>query len=448
MNKDVAKCRMESILYEIEFVLNDIRGAEIELEGWMKAEPVQKTLMTVLDSSFVHSEPYGVALIIGAWNYPVQLVISPLVGAIAAGNCAVVKTAELVPHTSEVLLKLSEYLDKEAFKMIKGGVEEATEILKERFDFIFYTGSVAVGKIVHAAAQKYLTPVVLELGGKSPVYVHSDVDLETTVKRILWGKFVNAGQTCVAPDYVMCHESVHDKFLSLAHRVVREYFGEDPQKSKDFGRIVTERHTARLIKLLKGADILLGGESDVEKRYIAPTIVHNVQASDPLMQEELFGPILPVLRVKSLDEAVAFIKSKDKPLAAYVFANDKKVISRFINETSSGSVCVNDVMVHLSIEGLPFGGVGSSGMGRYHGKHSFDCFSKKKAVLQRDFSWLGEAVGKKRYPPYDAGAIDFFKFILRRRKNYFNFSLILPFLYGTVFGILIAALTLACRRSS
>ncbi|XP_003744881.1 aldehyde dehydrogenase, dimeric NADP-preferring-like [Galendromus occidentalis] len=438
--KDIGKSRMESVLYEVEFVLNDIRGADIELEGWMKAESVPKTLMTVLDRSFVHSEPYGVALIIGAWNYPVQLVISPLVGAITAGNCAVIKTAELSPNTSKVMSKLTEYLDKEAFLLINGGVEEATEILKEKFDFIFYTGSVSVGKIIYAAAQKYLTPVTLELGGKSPVYVHSDVDLEMTVRRILWGKFVNAGQTCVAPDYVMCHESVHDKFISSTHKIIREFFGENPRESPDFARIVTQRHTKRLVDLLKDADIVLGGDADIEQRYLAPTVVQNVRATDPVMQEELFGPILPVLRVKNLDEAISFINARDKPLAAYVFAAHESIVSRFLNETSSGSACVNDVMVHLSVEGLPFGGVGSSGIGRYHGKHSFDCFSNKKAVLQRDFSWIGEAVGRRRYPPYKIGNIDFFKWILKRRKSYLAFTSILPFLYGTCFGLFLAAI--------
>lgn len=434
---DLRKGRLEAIIFEVDFVLNDINGALMNIGIWAQPEPIPRTLMTLIDTSTLHSEPLGLVLLLGAWNYPVQITLSPLVGAIAAGNCVVIKPSEQSPATAALLERLKSYLDNEAFLIVNGGVEEATELLKERYDIIFYTGSVNVGKIIYAAAQKYLTPVVLELGGKSPVYIHPDVDLGITTRRVLWGKFVNAGQTCVAPDYVICHEQIYDQFISTAKRIIREFFGDDPKSSPDFGRIVTTGHAERLVRLMRGADIVVGGIADPDNRYVAPTIVKNVQGSDPLMQEEIFGPILPVMKVKGLDDAIQFINSRDKPLTAYLFARDQRVISLFTSETSSGSLCINDVLVHLSNEGLPFGGVGTSGMGRYHGKYTFDCFSNKKAVMQRDFSYIGEIVGKKRYPPYTEKNLQLFKIILKRRGRLLGpfRPFVLPLFWATI-GIL------------
>lgn len=417
MDKDIRKPRMECITMECDFVLNDIQSTLNDIEDWVKPESCAKSLMTIMDSTYVHSEPFGVALIFGAWNYPVQLLASPLIGAIAAGNCAVLKPSELSPATAKVFEGLTDYLDKDAYFLVNGGVPEATELLKERYDYIFYTGSIGVGKIIYAAAQKYLTPVTLELGGKSPVYLDHRVDILVATRRLLWGKYTNTGQTCVAPDYVMVPDSIYDQFIDTARRVIKEFFGDDVKNSPDFGRIVTSRHVERLQKLLSGSEVAVGGEVDVADRFISPTIVR-ATLNDPIMQEEIFGPILPVIKVSGFDEAVSIINSRDKPLAAYLFTEDKAMIKAFLNRTSSGSVCINDCLVHLSVDSLPFGGVGTSGMGRYHGKHSFDAFSNKKAVLQRDFNFIGELVGGKRYPPSNDADISFFRMILKRRAKF------------------------------
>lgn len=436
LDKDLRKSKMETVLFEIEVTLNEIKGAIAEVRDWAKPEPVAKSPITVLDTPYIHSEPFGVCLIMGAWNYPINLTITPAIGAIAAGNAVVLKPSELSPATAMLLEKLPGYVDADAFVVINGGIPESTELLRERFDHIFYTGSVNVGKIVYAAAQKYLTPIVLELGGKSPVYIDPSTDLDITTRRILWGKWVNAGQTCVAPDYVLCHESVYDEFLATCKAVVAEFFGPNPQESHDFGRIVTPRHAKRLESLLQGADVAFGGEIDANSRYVAPTIVQHVQKTDSIMREEIFGPILPVVKVRGLDEAIEYINSRDKPLAAYVFATDRHVTKRFIRETTSGSVCVNDVIVHIALDSLPFGGVGNSGIGRYHGKHSFDCYSNKKAVLERSFNAVGEALGKKRYPPYSDSSMNLFKQLMAKRSNPFRFVCrAVPYAIGAAIGV-------------
>ncbi|XP_022651671.1 aldehyde dehydrogenase, dimeric NADP-preferring-like isoform X2 [Varroa destructor] len=361
LDSDIGKNRQESLLFDIGLAVNDAKGAIMELHNWVKPEPTAKSVLTVFDKPYIWNEPLGVCLIMGAWNYPVQLLISPAVGAIAAGNSVVFKPSDLAPATAAVMEKLTSYLDPDAFLVVNGGVAESNELLKERFDHIFYTGSINVGKIIHSAAQKYLTPVVLELGGKSPVYIDTSTDLDLAAKRIMWGKLVNAGQTCVAPDYILCHENIYDKFIDKCKKTVHDFYGDDPKKAKEYGRIVTSRHAKRLEDMIQGADIVLGGEVDTEARYVAPTIIRNVKKDDPIMQEEIFGPILPVVKVKDMSEAVEFINSRDKPLTSYVFSKNQKVIRSFINDTTAGSVCVNDVLVHLSVDSLPFGGVGNSG---------------------------------------------------------------------------------------
>ncbi|XP_003746957.1 aldehyde dehydrogenase, dimeric NADP-preferring [Galendromus occidentalis] len=435
LDKDLSKNKMESVLFELEVTLNEVKGALSDIHDWVKPEPVGKNPMTVLDKPYIHSEPLGVCLIMGAWNYPVNLAIAPAIGAIAAGNAVVLKPSDLSPATALLMEKLTDYLDPDAFLVVNGGIPETTELLKEKFDHIFYTGSVNVGKIVHAAAQKHLTPVVLELGGKSPVFIDASADLEISVRRILWGKWINAGQTCVAPDYILCTEAIYDRIIDICKTVAVEFFGDNPKESKDFGRIVTPRHAKRLESLLQDVDAAVGGDSDTNNRYVAPTVLRNVKKTDPIMREEIFGPILPVLKTADLTEAIEYINSRDKPLTAYVFAKDSRVIKRFIQETTSGSVCVNDVVVQLSLDTLPFGGVGNSGIGKYHGKHSFDCYSNKKAVLQRDFNPIGEMLGKKRYPPYTDGKLKLFQQLLLKRSNPLAFACkAVPYAIGAALG--------------
>ncbi|XP_022690435.1 aldehyde dehydrogenase, dimeric NADP-preferring-like isoform X3 [Varroa jacobsoni] len=436
LDSDLRKNRQESLLFDIEFAVNDVKGAIMELHNWVKPEPATRCLMAVMDTPYIWNEPYGVCLIMGAWNYPVQLLISPAVGAIAAGNAVVFKPSDLAPATAAVMEKLTSYLDPDVFLVVNSGVAQCTELLKERFDHIFYTGSTNVGKIVYAAAQRYLTPVVLELGGKSPVYIDDTAELSISAKRIMWGKLVNAGQTCVAPDYILCPENIYDKFIDECKKAVYDFYGDNPKKAKEYGRIVTNRHTKRLEDMIQGADIVLGGEVDVEARYVAPTIIKNVQKDDPIMREEIFGPILPVIKVKDMFEAVEFINSRDKPLTSYVFSKEQKVIRSFINDTTSGSVCANDVLVHLSIDSLPFGGVGNSGIGRYHGKYTFDCFSNKKAVLLRNFNPVGEYLGSRRYPPHTFAGLALFRQLLAKRPNPFRYvHFVTPYIMAVVIGI-------------
>jgi aldehyde dehydrogenase (NAD+) len=333
-------------------------------------------------------EPLGVVLVIAPWNYPVQLTLAPLVGVLAAGNAAVVKPSELAPATSGELARLVRlHLDADAVHVVEGGVPETTALLAERFDHIFYTGNGTVGRIVLEAAARHLTPVTLELGGKSPTYVAEDADLEVAARRIVWGKFTNAGQTCVAPDYVLAARPTLDALKPLIVEAIREAFGDDPAGSPDFGRIVDDRHFARLLGLVDPAHVVTGGQSDAATRYLAPTVVEVADpedADDPaaaVMREEIFGPVLPLVEVDGIDAAIAFVNRRDKPLALYVFTSDAEVRRRFVRDTTSGALGFNIPLAHLAVPGLPFGGVGASGMGAYHGERSVELFSHAKAVL-------------------------------------------------------------------
>jgi aldehyde dehydrogenase (NAD+) len=309
----------------------------------------------------------------------------------------VVKPSEVAAHTSALLARrLPEYLDGDCVRVVEGAVPETTALLGEKWDYIFYTGNGAVGRVVMQAAAKHLTPVTLELGGKSPCIVDEHVDLDTAVKRILWGKFSNAGQTCVAPDYVLAHERIHDALLDKLATTIRAFWGDDPQKSPDYGRVVNARHHARLMRLMQSGDVVAGGRADAADRYIAPTVLKNVAPDSPVMGEEIFGPILPVLKVRDVDEAIRFVNERDKPLALYVFSTDSEVQEKVIASTSSGGATVNHCWVHLAVPDLPFGGVGESGMGAYHGKGTFETFSHKKSVLKKPFA-LDPPV---MYPPY------------------------------------------------
>ncbi|XP_078278180.1 aldehyde dehydrogenase family 3 member A2-like [Rhinoraja longicauda] len=398
LQKDLHKNAFAVEIYEMVGVLNEITMAINKLPEWVKPEHVSKSMMTMMDTVYIHRQPLGVVLIIGAWNYPLALVLQPLVGAIAAGNAAVVKPSEVSGNTAQVLAQLlPQYLDKELYPVVIGGEKEATELLSIRFDHILFTGSTAVGRIVMEAAAKHLTPVTLELGGKSPCFVDTDCDLDVACRRIAWGRYTNCGQTCISPDYILCNKNIQDDVVKKIATAITEFYGSDPQKSPDYGRIVNQRHFQRIMSLLEGVNVVYGGKNDEGDLYIAPTIVTDVDPDSRIMQEEIFGPVLPIVTVSGVDEAIAFISQRDKPLALYVFSHNKKLIKRMIAETSSGGVTANDCLIHYTVHTLPFGGVGKSGFGAYHGKHSFETFSHRRACVLKSLGM--EKMNSVRYAP-------------------------------------------------
>jgi aldehyde dehydrogenase (NAD+) len=395
LHADLRKPMLEAWTADIGSVKLEAKHAIKNLKKWTR--PQRAPGVPVLGRMRVINEPLGCVLIISPWNYPVQLLLSPLVGAIAAGNCALLKPSEVTPHTSALLAKIvSQYLDPDAITLVEGAVDETTALLDERWDHIFYTGNGSVARIVMAAAAKNLTPVTLELGGKSPCIVDRDVELSVTARRIAWGKFMNAGQTCIAPDYVLVHRDREDELVRELGKCIRDFYGSDPKSSPDFARIVNERHHRRVTRLLKDGEPAVGGEHDESDGYIAPTVLRGVDAESAIMQEEIFGPVLPILPIDDVDQAIDFVNERDKPLALYLFTNDSEVESEVLSRTSSGGACVNGTILHISDPKLPFGGVGESGLGAYHGRHSFETFSHRKAVLTRGFRFDP----KLMYPPY------------------------------------------------
>ncbi|MBX7148890.1 aldehyde dehydrogenase family protein [bacterium] len=397
LKSDLGRCPAEAYLGETIIISKEIKHTLKCLKGWMKPQKVSTDFPLLPGTSKIHPEPYGVALIIAPWNYPLQLALGPAVASIAAGNCNIIKPSELAPATSALLARLvNNNFPSEFLAVVEGGVPETTELLNEKFDTIFYTGSSQVGRIVMAAAAKHLTPVTLELGGKSPCIVDEEIHLDFALNRIVWGKFLNAGQTCVAPDYLLINEKIKDKFIDALRKKIESFYGKDVKASPDFARIINKRHFDRILKLLDGEKVVIGGKSDVNNLFIEPTIVELKNAETPLMQEEIFGPVLPFTTYKNLDEAINFINDRSKPLALYLFTTNKSVQEKVIKETSAGGMAINDTVVHLAISELPFGGVGDSGMGSYHGKPGFDAFSHFKSILARPF-WGENAM---RYPPY------------------------------------------------
>ena len=407
LKDDLGKPFAESCTAEIDLVAKDAAYARKRLRRWTRPQRVATPLATQPGRSSVEAAPYGVALIIGAWNYPFQLVLAPLVGAIAAGNCAVIKPSELAPRSSALLKQLVErYLDPRAFAVIEGDADVSTALLAQHFDLIFYTGGENVGRIVMTAAAKHLTPVVLELGGQNPCIVDETADLAVAARRIVWGRFLNAGQICVAPDHVHVAASVEARFLEELKRAVTDMFGADPRQSPDFGRIINPHHTARLQALLGDGRAVTGGEVDVDACYVAPTILTDVPAGAAVLGGEIFGPILPVLPYQTLDAPLAAINARPPALALYAFTRSTATADRIIASTRSGSVTVNDTVVLMTNPKLPFGGVGASGMGAYHGRYSFEAFSHRRAVLKRGFA-LDASV---RYPPFSKAGLS----LLRR----------------------------------
>ncbi|KAM4795079.1 aldehyde dehydrogenase family 3 member A2 isoform 2-T2 [Rhinophrynus dorsalis] len=434
LKADLKKNDCSAYSYEIMGMLGEINLALDKLPEWTAPQHVKKNLMTISDEVYIRREPLGVVLIIGAWNYPVVVLLQPLVGAIAAGNAAVLKPSEVSEHTAKVIEKLiPRYLDKELYPVVNGGVAETTELLAQRFDHIFYTGNTSVGKIIMSAASKFLTPVTLELGGKSPCYIDKNCDIDIASRRITWGKFVNCGQTCIAPDYVLCDKSIQDKVVEKIKETLKEFYGEDAKKSQDYERIINKRHFKRLLGLMEGQKIVHGGDYDEAACYIAPTVLADVNPESKIMQEEIFGPLLPIVSVRNVDEAIQFINQGEKPLALYVFSKDKKVIKKMIAETSSGGVTANDVIMHFTVVELPFGGVGNSGMGSYHGKHSFDTFSHKRSCLIKSFGM--EGMNKIRYPPYSMKKVEWAKFLLLSKVNKKKLGLLLLPLFAIVVAV-------------
>ncbi|HDK9000429.1 TPA: aldehyde dehydrogenase [Staphylococcus aureus] len=381
---DLGKNKVEAYATEIGITLKSIKNARKELKNWTKTKNVDTPLYLFPTKSYIKKEPYGTVLIIAPFNYPFQLVFEPLIGAIAAGNTAIIKPSELTPNVARVIKRLiNETFDANYIEVIEGGIEETQTLIHLPFDYVFFTGSENVGKIVYQAASENLVPVTLEMGGKSPVIVDETANIKVASERICFGKFTNVGQTCVAPDYILVHESVKDDLITALSKTLREFYGQNIQQSPDYGRIVNLKHYHRLTSLLNSAqmNIVFGGHSDEDERYIEPTLLDHVTNDSAIMQEEIFGPILPILTYQSLDEAIAFIHQRPKPLSLYLFSEDENATQRVINELSFGGGAINDTLMHLANPKLPFGGVGASGMGRYHGKYSFDTFTHEKSYI-------------------------------------------------------------------
>ncbi|HYF57465.1 MAG TPA: aldehyde dehydrogenase family protein [Burkholderiaceae bacterium] len=405
---DLGRPLQEAWVAELSMVRAEAEHASRRLPRWMAPRRVPTPLVAQPGSSRLVPEPLGVVLVVGAWNYPVQLALSPLVGALAAGNCAVLKPSELSAATSRLLARLvPRYLDPEAVAVVEGGVDETTALLAHRFDHILYTGNGTVGRIVMAAAARHLTPVTLELGGKSPCIVTRSADLDLAARRIAWGKFINAGQTCIAPDYVLVEPALADALTGKLHEAVRRMYGDDPRRSPDYGRIVAERHVRRIAGYLEAGRVAFGGEVDVAARYVAPTVLRDVPPDAPVLEHEIFGPVLPIVEVPDARAAVAHVLARDKPLALYVFG-DATEADPIVDAISAGNVCVNDTMMFMAVPELPFGGVGASGMGAYTGSHGFRTFSHLKPVMRRGAMLDLDA----RYPPYTPGKLG----LLRRLK--------------------------------
>lgn len=440
LRKDLKKPRQESYMSEIDIVQNDLRNLLFNFDKYTKPEYPNRDQTQLFDTPMIYKEPYGVVLIIGAWNYPFLVTVLPIAGAIAAGNCIIIKPSEIAPASAQYICRnLPKYLDKECYQVYSGGVAETSDLLKEKFDYIFFTGSTSIGKIIQSAAAKNLTPTTLELGGKCPVYIDETVNMELTTKRIIWGKCLNLGQTCVGPDYILCSEKTQDEFVSWTKRILGEFYGDNLKNSPDLARIATNRHFNRLISLLNNCNIALGGQVHPNERFISPTIVTNVKLTDPIMQDEIFGPILPIITIKSKEEAVSVINSKEKPLALYVFSNNSTTVDYILNATSSGGVIVNDVVVHVTCDNLPFGGVGDSGIGVYHGRKSFDTFTHRKSVLKRNFCPVSEMLYRLRYPPYSDRKTRIISFLTQKRRRIFGkfFLYLSVYVLGVLMGFLI-----------
>ncbi|MDR2971317.1 MAG: aldehyde dehydrogenase [Bacteroidales bacterium] len=410
LKQDLNKPPFEAYATEIAIVLTELKLMLKKVRRWSNPKCVASNLINFPSSAKIYPEPYGVALIMSPWNYPFQLCVAPIVAAVAAGNCAVVKPSEYSPATSALIGKMcKELFDDEHIAVVEGGVSESQALLNEYYDLIFFTGSTTVGKIVMQAAAKHLTPVVLELGGKSPCIVDETASIKLAAKRIVWGKLVNAGQTCVAPDFLLVHESVKKMLIEEMKIAIQDMYGEKPLDNQDFPKIINIQHFNRLMKLIRDEKIVMGGDSNPITLQIEPTLLDVVSWDTPIMQEEIFGPILPILSFSNFEDLIKMLTSLPKPLAAYLFTSDKNNERFFLRNLSFGGGCINDTIMHLSVSKLPFGGVGESGMGTYHGKAGFDAFSHYKSILKK--STLIDV--PMRYPPYSHKGL---KWLMKMQK--------------------------------
>ena len=408
LNCDLGRCETESYLAEIQSTLGEIDFTIKRLKRWIRPTKVRTPLILLPGKSKIVHEPKGVVLVIAPWNYPFLLALNPLISAVSAGNTVILKPSEIAAKTSNILFKLiSNNFNQAHIAVIEGGVEETISLLNNPFDHIFYTGNGQVAKSILKQAAVNLTPVTLELGGKSPCVVFSEKNLELSAKRIIWGKFLNAGQTCVAPDYILIPSALKEKFLSFCRKHLENFYNGDASKSPDYGRIINSRHFQRVMDLFTKNDVLMGGKYSKDDLYIEPTLINATEHSQS-MKDEIFGPVLPIIETKDVDSAIAFINSRQKPLAIYLFSDSKDEQNRFVAKARGGGMCINDTIVHLASPYLPFGGVGHSGYGAYHGKFGFDLFSHHKTVLTKSF--LFDLFLK--YPPY-IGKLKFIRWIFK-----------------------------------
>lgn len=397
LHKDFGKPAFEAYLTEINVVQSDLKDTIKNIHAWAKPKKVRASILNFPSSDYIYTEPYGKTLIISPWNYPFQLAICPLIAAYAAGNSIVLKPSELTPHTSSLISKIiRETFDVKEVVAVLGDAEIAKSQLAKRWDYIFFTGSPAVGKEIAKAAAGNLTPVTLELGGKNPCIIDKNANLQIAAKRIVWGKFINAGQTCIAPDYLLIHKGVKTKFIRLLQQEIINAYGEDPRLSPDFTRIINKKHFFRLVGMIDEAKTITGGIHDEESLYIAPTLIDEPSFDSAIMKDEIFGPLLPLISYENESDLEKIISKYEKPLSLYVFTDDKAFAERAIRKFSFGGGCINDTVVHFSNKRLPFGGVGNSGMGAYHGKKSYDTFSHQKAIVKKA-TWLDIPL---RYAPY------------------------------------------------
>lgn len=397
LKTDLRKPAYEAYGGEVGAVISEIDYALDHIREWCRPKRAATPLALFPSSSWVRQEPYGVALIIGTWNFPFQLTLTPLVGAVGAGNCAVIKCSDVAPASSRLISRLArEEFDPRHIALVEGGADEARMLLEERFDYIFFTGSTRIAREVMAAAARNLTPITLELGGKNPCIVDRDVNLEYAARRIVWGKFMNAGQSCVAVDHVLADRHIRQRLVETMTACIEQFYGPDPYKSEDFCRIVNGNHVDRIARLMQHGTIVTGGRIDRQARYISPTIISDLRGDEPIMEEEIFGPLLPVMEYDDVEEAIARINSGPKPLALYLFSRSRHLQERVLRETQSGGVCVNDTVVQETSKYMPFGGVGESGFGRYHGRDSFLTFSHQRSVIWNNLLFDIPL----RYPPY------------------------------------------------
>lgn len=407
--QDFKKPAFETVFTETDYVIAELKYTIKNINKWAKPKWVLPSLLNFPSIDYLYREPYGKVLIIAPWNYPYQLALTPLIAAVAAGNQVVVKPSELTPNTSKIIVEIiRKTFDQDHVECIEGGIEIAQTLLAKRWDYIFFTGSVAVGKIVAKAAAEHLTPVTLELGGKSPCIIEQTANLKLTAKRIVWGKFLNAGQTCIAPDYLLVHQSIKTKLIALLKEEIILAYGQNPEKSPDFARIINEKNWKRQLALIENQPVLMGGQANAEDYYLSPTLLDEPSLESLVMQEEIFGPILPILSYESESDLERIITKFEKPLSLYIFTENKSFSQKIISKYSFGGGCINDTMIHFANKRMPFGGVGHSGIGAYHGKLSFDLFSHQKAIVKKA-NWLDIPI---RYAPYE-GKLKAIKTVLK-----------------------------------